>query len=245
MPQAFRQRVSPSWKVISLKDDKSSNAGGTVRSGQLNGRTRGRKSAGGGDDRQHYVARSIAVHLNSRFGAGPGEAIESARERMLSGFVQRQAPQLQLKRAKLLTTALRSFCSTTRYRGQSIGWPLSSRAAANWSMPSIPRGLRPIEVRRRSSQIDRRTAVGRRDDAILLLLARLGLRSGEVAFLELEDIDWRKPGCFERTRARAVVGPNFHLPGRSAKRSWPICAMEDRTTSRRVLLRAPTLVRGF
>ena len=40
------------------------------------------------------------------------------------------------------------------------------------------------------ASIDRRTAVGRRDYAILLLLARLGLRSGEVVSLELEDIDW-------------------------------------------------------
>ena len=36
----------------------------------------------------------------------------------------------------------------------------------------------------------RSAATGRRDYAILLLLARLGLRSGEVAFLELDDIDW-------------------------------------------------------
>ena len=40
------------------------------------------------------------------------------------------------------------------------------------------------------ASIDQRTALGRRDHAILLLLARLGLRSSEVAFLELDDIDW-------------------------------------------------------
>lgn len=38
---------------------------------------------------------------------------------------------------------------------------------------------------------DRRTRIGRRDYAILLMLVRLGLRSGEVAGLTLEDIDWR------------------------------------------------------
>jgi integrase/recombinase XerD len=38
---------------------------------------------------------------------------------------------------------------------------------------------------------DRRTAYGRRDFAVLMLLSRLGLRSGEVAALRLEDIDWR------------------------------------------------------
>jgi len=38
---------------------------------------------------------------------------------------------------------------------------------------------------------DRRTLIGRRDHAILLLLARLGLRAGEVARLELAAFDWR------------------------------------------------------
>lgn len=49
--------------------------------------------------------------LNDRFGAGPVK-LSSLRATDVIGFVQRQAPQLQLKRAKLLTTALRSFCST-------------------------------------------------------------------------------------------------------------------------------------
>ena len=38
---------------------------------------------------------------------------------------------------------------------------------------------------------DRRTLVGRRDYAVLLLMARLGLRAGEVAAMQLEDLDWR------------------------------------------------------
>jgi site-specific recombinase XerD len=39
---------------------------------------------------------------------------------------------------------------------------------------------------------DRRTLVGRRDYAVLLLLCRLGLRAGEVAAIGLQDIDWRR-----------------------------------------------------
>jgi integrase/recombinase XerD len=57
-------------------------------------------------------------------------------------------------------------------------------------MPSIPRAIPAEQTRKLLASIDRQTSVGRRDYAILLLLARLGLRSGEVAFLELEDIDW-------------------------------------------------------
>ena len=61
---------------------------------------------------------------------------------------------------------------------------------ANWSMTSIPRAIPPDLVRRLLASINRHTALGRRDYAILLLLARLGLRGGEVARIELEDIDW-------------------------------------------------------
>jgi len=46
-------------------------------------------------------------------------------------------------------------------------------------------------VRRLLAGCDRRTHIGRRDYAILLMLVRLGLRVGEVAGLTLEDINWR------------------------------------------------------
>jgi integrase/recombinase XerD len=61
---------------------------------------------------------------------------------------------------------------------------------ATWSMSSIPRAIAADQVRQLLASIDRCTAVGRRDYAVLLLLARLGLRSGEVTFLKLDDIDW-------------------------------------------------------
>jgi site-specific recombinase XerD len=55
----------------------------------------------------------------------------------------------------------------------------------------LPRGLAPGEVKRLLNSCDRCTAAGRRDYAILVLLSRLGLRCGEVAALELGDVDWR------------------------------------------------------
>ena len=106
-------------------------------------------------------------------------------------FVRCQAPRLHLKRAKLLTTALRSFLHYARYRGDiALDLAAAVPAVANWSMPSIPRAIPADAVRRLLASINRRTAMGRRDYAILLLLARLGLRGGEVARLNLEDIDW-------------------------------------------------------
>jgi len=64
-------------------------------------------------------------------------------------------------------------------------------AAAGRRDASLPRSLTSGQVARLLASCDRRTAMGRRDYAMLLLLARLGLRAGEVAALRLEDVDWR------------------------------------------------------
>ena len=62
---------------------------------------------------------------------------------------------------------------------------------AGWRGASLPKALDPEHVRRMLASCDRTAATGRRDFAILLLLARLGLRSGEVAAIQLGDLDWR------------------------------------------------------
>ena len=106
------------------------------------------------------------------------------------GFVQRHARALP-SRAKMMTTALRSFLRYARYRGDiNIDLAAAVPAVANWAMTSIPRAIAPDHVRRVLAHCNRHTSVGRRDFAILMLLARLGLRSGEVVALTLEDIDW-------------------------------------------------------
>ena len=137
-----------------------------------------------------YYVTFVRKFLFNRFGHGPVKL-----SRLSAGdvvrFVQRQAPRLHLKRAKLLTTALRSFLHYARYRGQ-VTCDLASAVptVANWSMPAVPRAIPADAVRRLLASINRRTAIGRRDYAILLLLARLGLRAGEVVRLKLEDLDW-------------------------------------------------------
>jgi site-specific recombinase XerD len=61
---------------------------------------------------------------------------------------------------------------------------------ANWSLPAIPRAIPAESIRQLLASINRQTARGRRDYAIVLVLARLGLRASEVAGLELDDLDW-------------------------------------------------------
>jgi site-specific recombinase XerD len=132
----------------------------------------------------------IQQFLRDRFGHGPVR-LRGLTARDVVRFVQRQAPRLHLRRAKLLTNALRSFLRYARYHG-GVTRDLAAvvPAVANWSMPSIPRAIKDDQVRQLLASIDRRTAMGRRDYAIVLLLARLGLRANEVARLQLEDLQW-------------------------------------------------------
>jgi integrase/recombinase XerD len=160
-------------------------------------------------------------------------------------FVQRQAPRLHLKRAKLLTTALRSFLRYARYRG-GITCDLAAAVptVANWSMASIPRAIPAEAVHRLLASINQRTATGRRDYAILLVLARLGLRAGEVVRLELEDIDWNAGSLSVQGKGDQRCA--LPLP---AEVGAAIAAYlrygRPPSSSRRVFLRAKAPIRGL
>jgi integrase/recombinase XerD len=110
------------------------------------------------------------------------------------GFVQLDAARLQHpKRAKVMTSALRSFLQYGRYLGEiCVDLRASVPTVANWSMTGIPRSISAFQVDSLLAQCDRQCADGRRDYAVLLLLARLGLRAGEVVELMLEDLDWHE-----------------------------------------------------
>ena len=106
-------------------------------------------------------------------------------------FVQIQAATLGSKRAKLMTTALRSFCQYLRYQGYiDADLKAAVPTVPNWRMADIPRALPAHQVELVLSKCGRRTPTEQRDYAILLLLARLGLRGGEIVSLKLDDIDW-------------------------------------------------------
>jgi integrase/recombinase XerD len=94
--------------------------------------------------------------------------------------------------AKILTSGLRSLLRYLHLTGR-VPIPLAQAVprAAGWRLSSLPRALEAEQVQRLLASCDSSRVVGRRDLAILLLLARLGLRACEVARLRLDDIDWR------------------------------------------------------
>lgn len=61
---------------------------------------------------------------------------------------------------------------------------------AGWREAGLPRGLPATQVQAMVAGCDVGTVVGRRDRAVLLL-ARLGLQTVEVARLGLDNVDWR------------------------------------------------------
>jgi site-specific recombinase XerD len=111
----------------------------------------------------------------------------------VTGFVLAECRRLASARSgKLIVTALRGLLRFLYLEGLTAS-DLTGAVplVAGWRGASLPRAIDPEHVRRMLASCDRRTATGRRDFAILVLLARLGLRSGEVAAIQLSDVDWR------------------------------------------------------
>lgn len=186
----------------------------------------------------------IRDFLIDRFGSGPIK-LTHLRSADVVTFIQRRAPQLHQKRAKLLTTALRSFFRYIRYRGDNaLDLAAAVPTVANWSMPSIPRAISTEQVQQLLHRCSRRTAIERRDYAILLLLARLGLRASEVVKLELDDIDW-EAGCL-RVHAKGGQGTQLPLPSDVGEAIVAYLRQgRSSSQSRRVFLRAKAPIRSL
>jgi integrase/recombinase XerD len=121
------------------------------------------------------------------------------------GFVLTECQRRPRRSAKLMVTALRSLLGFMHVEGL-IARPLAHvvPSVAFWRLAGLPRGLDADQVAALLASCDRRTAAGRRDLAILLLLVRLGMRRGEVAALALEDIDWRAGELLVRGKGNRV-----------------------------------------
>jgi integrase len=106
-------------------------------------------------------------------------------------FVLREARRRSYWSALTVVSALRALLRFLHVQGL-IAEPLAAAVpSVARRREDLPSGLAPDQVQQLLDSCDRSTPVGRRDYAILLLLSRLGLRGGEVAGLELDDVDWR------------------------------------------------------
>lgn len=110
----------------------------------------------------------------------------------ISAFILRESSRCGVAGAKTAVCGLRSLLRFLCLEGW-IPHQLSAAvpAVAGRRLNPLPRALDPTQVALMLASCDRDTVVGRRDFAIITVLARLGLRAQEVAALELDDVDWR------------------------------------------------------
>lgn len=189
----------------------------------------------------------VKLLLSERFGAEPAEppSLSALAPSDVTAFMLRHARSFCHGRTMLLTSGLRSFFHYLVLRGvttQNLAG--SVLKVADWRLQSLPKALEPEQVQQLLKHCPRRSAVARRDYAILLLLARLGLRGGEIVHLSLEAIDWEAGEIILFGKSRRV--DRLPLPADVGKalaeylrRDRPVCS------SRRLFLRIRAPHEGF
>lgn len=139
--------------------------------------------------------RTVRCFLIQRFGQDECR-LDALCLQDINRFILDRARHVRRGYAKLMVTVLRSFLRYLQQRGAitadiAAGVP----GVANWRLSHLPKALTPAQVERLLVCCDRSTPMGQRDYAILLLLARLGLRAGEIVAMTLDDLDW-EAGAF-------------------------------------------------
>lgn len=189
--------------------------------------------------RYENLARRFLQHRATVGGPGFVEDLSGAD---VVAFLLAETARLSVGAAKGCVAELRSLLRFLYLKDQ-IQLPLAGAVppVAGWHDTGVPGGLAAPQVQRLLDCCDRTSSVGARDFAMLVLVARLGLRSAEVARLELDDIDWRAGEIVVGGKARrrdrlplvAEVGEALSAHLRSPRRA---------TTLRQVFLvtKAPT-----
>jgi integrase/recombinase XerD len=186
----------------------------------------------------------VRAFLDNQF-RGKAVCFDKLRPADVHRFVVRQAQTISLSHAKTAITALRSFLRFLQQRGL-LRTDLSAAVpgVAGWRLTHLPKALSIEQVEQLLASCDRQTPAGRRDHAILMLLARLGLRGGEVSALTLDDIDWEHGEIAIRGKGQRLA--RLPLPADVGvaiadylRRDRPVCS------TRRVFIRIHAPRRGF
>jgi site-specific recombinase XerD len=187
------------------------------------------------------IARRFLAHC---FGARKIELNKLSASQVI-GFVSDDTAGRGRRSAQLMTSVLRSFLGFLLQKGQiTSNLAAAVPTVAGWRLSELPRFLEAAEVEKVLRSCDRRTKTGKRDYAILLLLARLGLRAGEIASLNLDEIDWDTGQlCIRGKGARVDRLPLVHDVGQAIadylQKSRPSCC------SRRVFIQSKAPYTGF
>jgi integrase/recombinase XerD len=182
--------------------------------------------------------------LKSRFGVGK-LSLNKLRVIDVTDFIVNGSSTDCPKRVQLNASALRSFLGFLTQEGKvTVNLAASVPTVANWRLAQLPQFLESAQVEKLLRSCNKKTSTGRRDRAVLLLLARLGLRAGEVVHLTLESINWEAGEIL--IRGKSAREDRLPLPpdvGRALaaylKRDRPVCSC------RRVFIRMKAPRQGF
>jgi site-specific recombinase XerD len=189
---------------------------------------------------QRFVRAFVTERLD-----GNAARPDSLRAGDVRDFLLTRVGRLAPRRAQFMGTALRSFLRFLFLHGETgTDLALAVPTVRQWRLSSVPRHLPARDVERLLRACDCSSVTGRRNHAVLLLLARLGLRASEVLTLELGDLHWREGEIV--VRGKGLVQDRLPLLPDVGK-ALALYLQKDRPpgSSRRVFLcrRAPH--RGF
>lgn len=186
----------------------------------------------------------VRCFLDERFGR-KAMRLEQLRPRDLHGFILREIQRVSRSHGKGSVTALRSFLRFLLQRG-AIQTDLARTlpGVASWRLSHLPKSLPPEQVERLLACCDRSTPAGKRDYAILLLLARLGLRGGEALAMTLEDLDWERGEMVVRGKGQRLERLPLPAEVGAALASY-LCDVRPACATRRVFIRMKAPQQGL
>jgi integrase/recombinase XerD len=136
-------------------------------------------------------------------GSATGTVSSDIGVQQVRDYLLKSTRTLRPTTAQLVATALRSFLRFLFLRGEiAVDLTAAVPSVRRWRKATVHPYLRPEEVEQLLGACDRTTANGRRDHAVLLLLARLGMRAREVAAMEISDLRWRAGEFLVRGKGR-------------------------------------------
>lgn len=172
---------------------------------------------------------AVRRFLSYRFPSGRVR-LKKLRARDVSDFVLQDSANRGRRSVQLTAAVLRSFLSYLFQQGRiAANLAAAVPTVAGWRLSELPRYLEAGQVEKILQSCDRRRKIGKRDYAVLLLLARLGLRAGEVAYLTLDDINWEAGellihGKGARVDRLPLVEDVGHALADYLKKGRPICS---------------------
>jgi site-specific recombinase XerD len=159
-------------------------------------------------------------------------------------YVERHARDGSPSSGGVMCWSLRAFFRYLHHKGLNQV-PLAGCVPSirRWKLANLPTYLSAEQVQKVLDSRDRATAIGRRDYAILMMLAKVGLRANEVATLTLDDIDWRSGEMRVRTKGRQqAVMP---IPPDVGAALVAYLRHRPKSSCRRLFLRTPAPHVGF